>query len=234
MPEDAGPLALGKGCRFPPEIDAASGTQETKMLKKRIFILGAILAMFSLAALAQGPRGGRGFGGPAPDGDGPGGFGAGPRMGGMMGGGMMGGGQMGGGQLMSPLMARLLDLDEAQRTAIRERMRAAAEEAKPLREQRVALRERIEQAIRGNAPEATLDQLAAEGAELNAKSQAISLKTRSYIHNQVLTAEQRAKLDELRQDVTNRRGQGRRGVRGPGANAPAGAPPAGPAGTGPA
>jgi len=184
------------------------------MMTKRILLLSVVLALFSLTGLAQGPRGGRGFGGSPPDS-----MGEGPRMGGMMGGGMMGGGMMGG-QLLSPMMARLLELDEAQRTAIRERMQAAAEEAKPIREQQTALRQRIEQAIRSNAPDATLEQLAAEGAGLSATAQAISLKTRSYIHNQVLTVAQRAKLEELRQDVQNRRGPGRRGPRGPGVGAP--------------
>jgi Spy/CpxP family protein refolding chaperone len=145
---------------------------------------------------------------------------------------------MGGGQLLGPMMARLLDLDEGQRTAIQQRMQAAAEQAKPICEQRAALRERIEQAIRSNAPDATLEQLAAEGAELSAEVQAISLKTRSYIYNQVLTVEQRAKLEELQQEFKGRLGKGRRGPRGPGIGAPGqpGAPQPGgpPFGAGPA
>ena len=192
------------------------------MLNKHIFLLGAVLALFSLAGFAQGPRGGRGLGGPPPEG-----AGQGPRMGGMM----------GGGQLLGPMMARLLDLDEAQRTAIRERLQADAEQLKPIREQRMAHRESVEQAIHSNAPDATLEQLAADGAAISATAQAISLKTRSYIYNQVLTPEQRTKLEELQQEFEGRRGMGRRGPRGPGIGAPGQPgtpPPAGPpAGAGP-
>ncbi len=175
------------------------------MLMKRSLILGLSLALVSLLGLAQGPRGGRGLGGP-PEGAGPG----------MAGAGMAGAG------LMSPMLARLLELTDAQKTAIRERLQAAAEEAKPLRQQSQELRKQIHDAIQTNASEATLDQLAVESGRIAGLLQAISLKARSYIHNQVLTAEQRAKLAELREDFENRPRRGRRGPGGPGpgANAP--------------
>lgn len=181
------------------------------MLNKRVFILGLSLALMSIVGMAQGPRGGRGFGGP-PDGAKAGGrMGAGP----MMGGGMMAGGQMG--QLMSPLMARMLEIDDAQRTAIRERIQAAAEESKPLREQQKALRVRIEEAVKSNAGDAALEQLASESGRIAAQSQAIALKTRSAVYNTILTPAQRTKLEELRQEFQNRPRPGR---RGPATNAP--------------
>ncbi len=177
------------------------------MLNKRTLILGLSLALVSLVGLAQGPRGGRGVGGP-PEGAGPGG---GPGM---------AASQIR--QLMNPMMARLLELTDAQKTAIRERMQAAAEEAKPLREQHAELRKQIQEAIHTNAGDATLEQLAAESGRLAGLMQAISLKARSHVVNTILTAEQRTKLEELRQEFRNRPRPGR---RGPGAAAPGGNAP---------
>lgn len=174
------------------------------MLTKRSLILGLSLALVSLLAAAQGPRGGRGMG-PGTGGDGPG---------------------MGRGGLLGPVMARLLELTDAQKSAIEEKMQAAREEAKPLREQNQALRKQIQEAIQGGANDATLEQLAADSGRVTGQLQAISLKTRSYIHNQVLTAQQRAKLAELREEFRNRP---RRDRLGPGGRGPApGAPPVGP------
>lgn len=180
------------------------------MFRKRLMILGLSLALAGVSGFAQGPRSGRGPGA-APDG---------APMGPHMGARGMAGGQMG--QLMSPLMARILELTDAQKTAIRERMQAAAEEAKPLREQQVAVRRQIEEAVKTNAGAATLEQLATESGRLTGLAQAISLKARSDIHNNILTAAQRTKLEELRQEFRNRPRPGRRGPGG-------GAPPAAPA-----
>lgn len=177
------------------------------MLNKRTLILGLSLALVSLVGLAQGPRGGRGVGGP-PEGAGPGG------------GRGMAASQIR--QLMNPMMARLLELTDAQKTAIRERMQAAAEEAKPLREQHAELRKQIQEAVHANAGDATLEQLAAESGRLAGLMQATSLKARSHVLNTILTAEQRTKLEELRQDFRNRPRPGR---RGPGAAAPGGNAP---------
>ncbi|MCU0226588.1 MAG: Spy/CpxP family protein refolding chaperone [Bryobacterales bacterium] len=182
------------------------------MLKKRSLILGLSLALVSVLAMAQGPRGGRGVGG-GPGGGGPG---------------------MGGRELMGPIMARLLDLTDAQKTAIRERMQAAGEQAKPIREQNQALRQQIQDAVQGGASDATLEQLAAESGRLSGQLQAISLKTRSYIHNQVLTVEQRQKLAELREEFRNRPRRDRMGPgnrMGPGSRGPAPAAPPASAGT---
>lgn len=178
------------------------------MLNKRTLILGLALALVSLVGLAQGPRGGRGVGGPPADAP-------------LGGGAMIGGGHLG--QLMNPMMARLLELTEAQKTQIQERMRAAAEEAKPLREQQKALRTQIEEAVKSNAGDATLERLAAESGRIAGLTQAIMLKARSHVYNNILTAAQRTKLEELRQEFQNRPRPGRRGpgAAAPGTNAPA-------------
>lgn len=127
-----------------------------------------------------------------------------------------------GGGLMSPLVARALNLDEAQKTAIRDRMKSAMEEAKPLREQQIALRKSIEEAVKSNADEATLTRLANESGTLIGQMQAVMLRARSTVHNQILTADQRTKLADIQKEYRGKRGN--RGKRfGPKA-APA-APP---------
>jgi len=140
---------------------------------------------------------------------------------------MIAGGRIG--QLMNPMMGRLLELTDAQKTAISERLQAAREEATPLRAQQQTLRTQIQEAVHSNAGTATLDQLASESGRLLGLMQAISLKAHSEIYNNILTASQRTKLEELRQEFQNRPRPGRRGpgALAPGTNAPA-APAQGP------
>jgi Spy/CpxP family protein refolding chaperone len=162
-------------------------------MNKRSWILGLSLALVATFGIAQGPRGKSGFEGPRAD--------RGHRM-----------GMAPGAGLVSPLMARALDIDDAQKTAIRERMKAAAEEAKPIREKQAALRKSIEDAVKNNAGDATLSQLAAESGALSGELQAVMLKARSSVYNEILTSAQRAKIDELRQDFRKRHQRG--GPRG--------------------
>lgn len=173
------------------------------MMNKRTWILGLSLALVATLGIAQGPRGFRGKGGPD---------GARAARGHVMAPG-------GYGQFLSPMMARLLEIDDAQKTAIRERMKAAATEAKPIREQQIALRKSISEAVKNNAGDAVLTQLASESGALAGQLQAIMLKARSSVHNEILTPAQRAKLDELRADFQKRPRRGARPAR-PGAAAP--------------
>ena len=129
------------------------------------------------------------------------------------------------GNFLSPMLARLIELTDAQREAIQAETQASREAAKPFAEQLRELRAQIEEAVKSGAPDATLDSLAAQSGDLQGSLMAISLKSRSKIYNTILTAEQRTKLAELR-DEMKERSQRRRGPKPPAApEAPA--PPAG-------
>jgi Spy/CpxP family protein refolding chaperone len=102
-------------------------------------------------------------------------------------------------------MARLLDLTDAQKEAIRAEGKAARDAAKPLREQLRTLHLQIAEASNSGATDSTLEGLANQVGALQGNLLAISLKSRAAIHNNILTAEQRTKLTELRSEQRNRR-----------------------------
>jgi Spy/CpxP family protein refolding chaperone len=190
-------------------------------MKKRFYwTAGLAMILATTMAWAQGPRGPR-VGGPgtlgAPGalaGPGPGGF---------------GGGMAQGGELLSPLMGRLLGLTDAQKEAIQAEMKAAREAAQPLREQMRNVQTQIGEAVKSGASESVLTGLADQSGSLSGKLLAISLKSRSKIYNTILTAEQRTKLEELRNEMRDRRGNrmNRRGGPGTPPAAPQAAPNAG-------
>jgi Spy/CpxP family protein refolding chaperone len=120
-------------------------------------------------------------------------------------------------------MGRLLELTDAQKEAIQAEMQAARTAAQPLREQLRGIHEQIGEAVKSGAGDATLDGLADQVGSISGDLLAISLKSRSKIYNTILTAEQRTKLEEIRNEMRDRR-QNRRNRRAA-PNAPPAAPP---------
>lgn len=172
------------------------------MNKRTLWTVGLAVVLTTAMALAQGPRGPR-----AASAGGPG-----------------GGGRMAqGGELLNPLMGRLLELTDAQKEAIQAEMQAARTAAQPLREQMRTIHEQIGEAVKSGAGDATLDGLADQVGSISGDLLAISLKSRSKIYNTILTAEQRTKLEEIRNEMRDRR-QNRRNRRAA-PNAPPAAPP---------
>jgi Spy/CpxP family protein refolding chaperone len=102
-------------------------------------------------------------------------------------------------------MARLLNLTDAQKEAIRAEGKAARDAVQPLRNQLRDLHLQIAEASNSGATDSTLDGLANQVGALQGNLLAISLKARAAIHNNILTAEQRTKLTELRSEQRNRR-----------------------------
>jgi Spy/CpxP family protein refolding chaperone len=153
------------------------------------------LALVSGAAFAQGPGFGRGPGGGL-------GFGHGMGLGPGAGGGFLGG-----------MMAAALDLTDAQKEQIRAIHESAAtanqailDQLKPIREQELA-------AIKAGKSEAELRSLANSAAPLMAQLHANQLVAHAKIY-QVLTPEQREKLDKFRAEA-GARARGMMQRRGP-------------------
>lgn len=126
--------------------------------------------------------------------------------------------------LLNPMMARLLNLTDAQKEAIRAQGKTARDASQPLREQLRNLQSQIADATNSGATDSVLDGLANQVGTLQGNLLAISLKARAAIHNNILTAEQRTKLAELRSEQRDRR-QNRMKRRQPG-TPPEGAPAA--------
>lgn len=107
----------------------------------------------------------------------------------------------------NPMMANLLNLTDAQKSAIQAESNSAAEQTKALQEQLRDTRRQISEAVTNAASDSTLEGLAKQVGALESEILTISLKARSTIHNQILTADQRAKLAKLRTDRWNQRDQ---------------------------
>lgn len=167
--------------------------EEVKTMKKRtIFVAGLAILLTAAFTWAQGPGRMRGMGpgGSGMRGMGPGNFGescAGCNL------------------VYNPMMARLLDLTDAQKDAIRSESNAAREQTLKLRTQLREARGQIAGAVNNAASDATLEGLAKQVGTLESEILTVSLKARSTIHNQILTAPQRAKLAEMRADRQNQR-----------------------------
>lgn len=125
--------------------------------------------------------------------------------------------------LLSPVMARLLNLTDAQKEAIRAQGKSARDASQPLRDQLRDVHSQIAEATNSGATDSTLDGLANQAGALQGNLLAISLKSRAAVHNNILTAEQRAKLTEIRSEQRNRRRDrpNRRQPGAPPADAPA-------------
>jgi protein CpxP len=137
------------------------------------------LTLASAAALAQGPHR-RGPGGP--------------------GGGFEGHGFFG------PRIATALGLTDDQKTQIRNIVSSQRESTKAIRDQLKPIREQEQAAVQAGKSEAELTSLANSAAPLLAQLHAAGLVTRSKIY-QVLTPEQRTKLEEMRSNMHERGGQ---------------------------
>ena len=152
----------------------------------------ALLAILSMAAFSISAQAGPG--GP------PGMFGAGPGMG------------FGGPRMMLEHMADHLDLDDAQRDAVRNILEAAQPEIQALREQAKANREAL-QALDASDPSysTTLNNIALSNGQLATEGTLLFTRVRGEV-NAVLTDEQRAKLERGKQRMKaafERRTQGR-------------------------
>ncbi|MCC6262962.1 MAG: Spy/CpxP family protein refolding chaperone [Bryobacterales bacterium] len=132
-------------------------------------------------------------------------------------------------ELLSPVMARLLNLTDAQKEAIRAEGKSARDASQPVREQLRNIQSQVAEAMNSGATDATLDGLANQVGALQGNLLAISLKSRAAIHNNILTAEQRAKLSDIRSEQRDRR-KDRFNRRQPSAPAPGAAAPQAPNG----
>ncbi|HYP13954.1 MAG TPA: Spy/CpxP family protein refolding chaperone [Bryobacteraceae bacterium] len=146
--------------------------------------MAALMASAALPLAAQRPAlGGRGAGGP---------------------GGFSGG--FGGGLGIERLDG-LVGLSDSQETAIKAIYDAAKAQAEPLRAQIRTSHENVEAAVKANKSDGEIEQLTAQQGTLTAQMAAIHAKARRQVWQQ-LTAEQRAKLDEMqtrmKERMTNR------------------------------
>ena len=125
------------------------------------------------------------------------------------------GGGFGGGLLMG--MARhMLDLTDAQQEQIKAIAKAAFDGNQALATQMKAAHEAEQAAIKAGKSDAELAQLAQSYAPLHTQFQTVRLQTEARIYK-VLTPEQRAKLDKIRNDFRGHAMQrfGRRAPGGP-------------------
>ena len=181
------------------------------MTKRITAILLAVLALgvVSVAVAQMGPGMGPGFG------MGPGGGGMGRCGGPGMGAGRHGGPGWGAGR-----MASALNLTEAQKEKAQSIFDAAYKQRRELQDQMYEVNKPYWNSKKA-LNDAEIDKLTAKRAEISAKMQATRMKAFNNFYNNVLTAEQRTKFDELRASSGQGprsgwgNGQGRRG-RGPG------------------
>jgi Spy/CpxP family protein refolding chaperone len=122
-------------------------------------------------------------------------------------------GRYGGGDF-ADRFAAILGLSDAQKAQI-ETIREQAEAAsKPYLDQLKPLREQMEALIESSTfNESAFRALAAQASQLQIELQVVQARARSASYN-VLTAEQKAKLAELRKAMEERRGGGRPGGGG--------------------
>ncbi|HMO81513.1 MAG TPA: Spy/CpxP family protein refolding chaperone [Pyrinomonadaceae bacterium] len=116
------------------------------------------------------------------------------------------------------MMFRGLDLTDAQKEQIKAFREASKPALQPLMEAMKINRQNLREARANNADEATVNALLAERRQFSVQMRAF----RQSMHQQtlaILTDEQKAKLQEMKQKRTERfqnRGQGRRGGKGNG------------------
>jgi Spy/CpxP family protein refolding chaperone len=118
------------------------------------------------------------------------------------------GAQMGpgfGGGLLGGMMAAALDITDAQKEQIRAIQQSNREANRAVTEQLRPIREQEREAVKSGASEAALRSLANSAAPLMAQMHANNLVAQSKTL-QVLTPEQREKLDKLRGQARGRAG----------------------------
>jgi Spy/CpxP family protein refolding chaperone len=146
-----------------------------------------VLALASVAVAQMGPGMGRGWGmGPSWSGGGPGGCGGGP--------GWRGGGP---GVWGSGYMASSLNLTDAQKQKAQSIFDAAYRQTQELRDQMYEKRQAYWNSQKP-LTDAEIDKLSTERADLLAKMQSVHEKAFNNFYNNVLTAEQRTKYNDLR------------------------------------
>jgi Spy/CpxP family protein refolding chaperone len=102
----------------------------------------------------------------------------------------------------------LLDLTEQQIADTEAIFEAAHQQAQPIREQLVEKRAALQEAIKANNT-AEIDKLSAEIGQLSGQLVAIQAKARASAY-QLLTPEQKEKLDSIQERIKNWRGRGMR------------------------
>jgi Spy/CpxP family protein refolding chaperone len=153
----------------------ASMTMRRTATAVMVFVLG--LALVAGGAFAQGPGRGRGPGG-GMGGFGEGGFGAGHGM-------------------FGPMMATALGLTDAQKEQIKSIFESTRTANESTREQMKAIHEQAQAAVKAGKSDAELQSLASSAAPLMTQLHASHLIAAKKAY-QVLTPEQREKLESLR------------------------------------
>lgn len=115
-------------------------------------------------------------------------------------------------------MAQHLNLTENQKTQAQTIFKSAAENARPVATQMREARQALQEAAKRNAPQDEIDRLSQNVGSLHAQLAASRARAFGQFY-QILTQEQREKLDTARERMKNRQGrQGfRNGKRGGGA-----------------
>lgn len=112
-------------------------------------------------------------------------------------------------------MARFLELTDNQKTQAQAIFKSAADNARPAMTQMREARQALNAAAKNNAPKAELDRLAQNIGNLQAQLAANRAESFAQFY-QILTPEQRQKLDEAQNRMRNRGAQGMRRGAGPG------------------
>jgi periplasmic protein CpxP/Spy len=99
-----------------------------------------------------------------------------------------------------------LDLTEGQKTQAKDIFKAAREQAKPVMEQLRTAREQLSTDLKAGAPEATITQDANAIGAATAQLAVIHGKSQQQFLS-ILTADQKAKLDAMKERRGNRRGR---------------------------
>jgi len=115
-------------------------------------------------------------------------------------------GRSGGGRGAHRAM-RQLDLSEGQKTQAKEIFKATATEARPVAQQLRQAREQLSTDIKAGAPEATITQDANAIGAATAQLAVIRAKSQQKFYS-ILTGDQKAKLDSLKERRGNRRARG--------------------------
>ena len=103
-----------------------------------------------------------------------------------------------------------LGLTDAQRAQAKEIFQASRKEAQPIRQQLREARQRLAADLKAGAAEGVISQDANAIGNLTAQLTLIHAKSRQQFQS-ILTAEQKAKIDEMRQNRRGMRGQRRAG-----------------------
>jgi Spy/CpxP family protein refolding chaperone len=119
----------------------------------------------------------------------------------------------GNGGFLRGVMAAALDLSDAQKGQIRSILEGTRSANRAIRDQLRGIREQEVAAVKAGRSEAELQALASSAAPLMTQLHAAHLVAQSRIY-QVLTPEQREKLEKIRSEVRGRTGRSRQGRRG--------------------